>query len=253
MTKTRESSPPETSKPPVTSRPIGQDQEASPWTPRAKALTFGVLAVWAGLATLIGVTGAVLVPPEAAFRPIALTATLPVVLFLLAYALSPRFKAFVLAQDIGQLTTLQHWRVIGFGFLLLYAYDVLPGGFAWPAGVGDFLVGLAAPLIMIRLAADKAFIHSRRFAAFHLAGLADFALAVGAAMLTSGAFPAIYAGALTSAPMEVWPLNLFPSFGVPIFIILHLSVFLKLAALRRAARSGDRQGPVQTEAQRQAA
>ena len=36
--------------------------------------------------------------------------------------------------------------------------------------------------------------------------------------------------------MEVWPLNLFPSLIVPFFIILHLSVFLKVRATTRAAR-----------------
>ena len=90
---------------------------------------------------------------------------------------------------------------------------------------------------MARLAADQAFVHSRRFAAYHLLGLLDFAMAVTAASLASGSFPAIHAGPLTSAPMEVWPLNLFPSFIVPLFIILHLSVFLKLAALRSRRRA----------------
>ena len=33
--------------------------------------------------------------------------------------------------------------------------------------------------------------------------------------------------------MDIWPLNLFPSFIVPIFVILHLSVFLKVRELRR--------------------
>jgi hypothetical protein len=33
--------------------------------------------------------------------------------------------------------------------------------------------------------------------------------------------------------MDVWPLNIFPSFGVPIFIILHLTVLLKVREMRR--------------------
>lgn len=230
----RETSPRETS-PEETSA-----QETTPWTPRAKALTVGILAVWAGLAAVIGVTGIASSAPGAVFQPIAVTAFVPVLLFLLAYLVSPRFKAFVLAQDIARLTTFQHWRVVGFSFLLLYAHGVLPGAFAWPAGVGDVLIGLAAPLVMARIAADRHFIFSRRFAAYHLLGLLDFAVAVTAAALASGAFPAIQAGPLTSAPMEVWPLNIIPSFFVPVFIILHLSVFLKLAALRRAARHQDR-------------
>ena len=37
--------------------------------------------------------------------------------------------------------------------------------------------------------------------------------------------------------MEVWPLNLFPSFFVPLFIVTHVVVFLKVRALRREAGS----------------
>ncbi len=64
--------------------------------------------------------------------PIAVTAAFPVVLFLAAYALSMRFRGFVLSQDIRTLTMMQHWRVVGFAFLPLYAFGVLPGLFAWP-------------------------------------------------------------------------------------------------------------------------
>ena len=33
--------------------------------------------------------------------------------------------------------------------------------------------------------------------------------------------------------MDVWPLSIFPSFLVPAFIILHLTVLLKVRHLRR--------------------
>ena len=208
--------------------------DTNEWSLSAKAVAAALLAVWAGLAYLVGITELVAVPATQGFRPIALTAVVPVAVFLAAYGLSARFRGFVLSQDIAALTGLQHWRVVGFAFLLLYAYGVLPGLFAWAAGLGDVLVGLAAPLAVARLARDPAFAHSRRFLAFHALGLLDFAVAVAAATLASGAFPSLVAGPVTSAPMEVWPLNLFPSFLVPIFIILHLVVFLKLRALRRA-------------------
>ena len=227
----------------MTRETVTSTEETGPWTPRAKILAAVILAAWAGLAALVGVTGIAASAPGAVFQPIALTAALPVLLFVGAYLASPRFKAFVLAQDIARLTSFQHWRVVGFSFLLLYAAGQLPGVFAFPAGVGDVLIGLAAPLIMARLAADPRFVFSRRFAAYHVLGLVDFAVAVTAASLASGSFPAIHAGPLTSAPMELWPLNLFPSFIVPLFIVLHLSVFLKLAALRRAEGASRRPPP----------
>ena len=57
-----------------------------------------------------------------------------VMAFLALYLLSGGFRRFVLAQDLETLTMLQHWRVLGFCFLPLYFYGVIPGVFAWPAG-----------------------------------------------------------------------------------------------------------------------
>jgi hypothetical protein len=131
---------------------------------------------------------------------------------------------------------LQHWRVLGFGFLTLYFYGVLPGLFAWPAGLGDVLVGLMAPFVVLRLRKDASFATSAAFTRFHYLGLLDFAVAVVTVGLAAGSFPALIPSGVTGAPMDVWPLNLFPSFGVPIFIILHLTVLFKVRELRRSSQ-----------------
>ena len=196
------------------------------WTTTTKTIAAGLLVAWAGIAYAIGASGLMAVPVDGFFRPIALTAAVPIALFLTAYASFPKFRQFVLAQDLRALTMLQHWRVLGFAFLMLYAHDILPGLFAFPAGVGDVLVGLAAPFMVARLASDPTFAESRQFATYHALGLLDFIVAVSAAGLASGAFPNLVADPITSGPMEVWPLNLFPSFVVPILAIAHLAVFL---------------------------
>ena len=51
-------------------------------------------------------------------------------------------------------------------------------------------------------------------------------------------FPALIPGGVTSGAMDVWPLNLFPSFGVPFFIIVHATALLKIRDLRRRATAG---------------
>ena len=73
---------------------------------------------------------------------------------------------------------------------------------------------------------------------FQWFGLADFAVAVGTATLAAGMFPALIPGGVTSGAMDVWPLNLFPSFGVPFFIIVHATALLKIRDLRRRATAG---------------
>jgi hypothetical protein len=204
------------------------------WTSRAKAYAATILISLFALAYGIGASGVLAGSTVSAFRPIALTAILPPLLFLAAYAISKRLRQFVLAQDLETLTMLQHWRVLGFAFLLLYAFDRLPALFAWPAGLGDVAVGLLAPIVVMQMAKDPAFVQSWRFLGFHIVGMFDFAIAVATASLASGVLPSFVSNGITSGPMEVWPLNIFPSFFVPIFIILHLAVFLKIADRRPA-------------------
>ena len=207
------------------------------WSPTAKTRMGFVLAIWFALAALIGVTGAVAAGPDSVFRPIALTMVVPVLAFVALYLGSTRFRDFVLGRDLRFVTLLQAWRVIGFAFLPLMYFGVLPGLFAWPAGVGDVLVGLTAPWVVFSLLRDPAFAASRAFVVWNVMGLADFVVAGATAVLASGAIPALVVGGVTSAPMEVWPLNLFPSFGVPLFAIAHLTALFQVRALRRASVS----------------
>ena len=39
----------------------------------------------------------------------------------------------------------------GFSFIALYVYGILPGFFAWPAGLGDMAIGATAPWILVAL------------------------------------------------------------------------------------------------------
>ena len=213
--------------------PTPSQSQAVVWTSAWKIGLAAALAVQFSIAIVVGTGHLLANDSQSFFAPIAITATLPVALFLAAYALIPRFRTFVLAQDIRRLTMLQHWRVVGFVFLALYAFNVLPGLFAWPAGVGDVAIGLAATFMVARLDRDPDFAFSPAFLRFNLLGLLDFAVAIVTAGLAAGSFPALTAGSLTSAPMDVWPLSIFPSFIVPAFIILHLTVLLKVRALRR--------------------
>ena len=203
------------------------------WTTSRQVVLLMLLAVWFAVATVIGSLELLSNTNNALLAPIAITAVIPVAFFLGLYNASSRFRSFVLAQDIETLTMLQHWRVIGFGFLMLYAYGALPGLFAWPAGLGDVAVGLAAPLVVLQLRRDPTYATSSGLVRFQYLGLLDFAAAIVTAGLSAGAFANLTPDGITSAPMDVWPLNLFPSFIVPIFIILHLTVLLKVRELRR--------------------
>ncbi|NNE23330.1 MAG: hypothetical protein HKN11_12050 [Rhizobiales bacterium] len=166
--------------------------------------------------------------------PIGITAVVPVVIFVLAYNVLPAFRSFVLALDIRLLTAVQLWRVVGLAFLLLYALEILPASFAWPAGIGDVAVGISAIYVLSRMNNDPAYVTGNGYAAFHAMGLLDFAVAIGTAGLAAGGFPGLTSNGPTTAAMDVWPLNIFPSFIVPVFIILQLTALLKARQMRRA-------------------
>ena len=195
----------------------------------------GLLLAWFGAASVIGTERLLVNEGQSFFAPVAASAVIPVVAFVLLYALSARFRRLVLALDIRTLTMLQHWRVVGFVFLPLAYFGVLPAGFAWPAGFGDVAIGLAAPFVVAGIGRGVNAANSTGLVRYHLLGLLDFAVAIVTAGLVSGAYPDLIANGVTSAPLDVWPLNLFPSFIVPVFIILHLSVLFKLRHLRHAA------------------
>ena len=66
----------------------------------------------------------------------------PPTVFAVAYAASARVRSLALGLDLRLLTAMQAWRVIGGMFLVLMWLRVLPGTFAWPAGIGDLVVGM---------------------------------------------------------------------------------------------------------------
>jgi hypothetical protein len=167
-------------------------------------------------------------------RPTLLAVVVPIVVFLLLYRSSTAFRDFVLSADLRLVTLLQAWRVAGFVFIALYAHNLLPGLFAWPAGLGDIAIGASAPVVVLALLDRPGFAASRGFVVWHLLGIFDFVVAVGTGTLGSGAIAGIVAE-VTTEPMGVLPLSLIPGFLVPLFTMLHLTAIFQ--ARRLAART----------------
>ena len=188
-----------------------------------------LLVVWVGLIVGFGATGAFVVatgtPPLGLFAAVAG----PVAAFLIAYWWSAAVREFALTIDLRLITATQAWRFGGFTFLALYAYGVLPGYFAWPAGLGDMAIGVAAPWMLVALAREPKFGTSRRFVTWNVLGILDLIVAVSLAATVPLLFPN---GAVSTAAMARLPLVLIPGFFVPGFVILHL---IALAQARRAA------------------
>ena len=192
-----------------------------------------LLVFWLLTIVTLAATGVMEPGPGKPPIPILVSIAIPVLLFFVAYGALPRFKALVLSADPRVITAIQAWRTVGLGFILLSLNGLLPGLFAWPAGLGDAAIALAAPWIVYRLLKDPDFIASHGFLWWNWLGLFDFAVAVALGSATSGAIPALVAGGANSAAMSAMPLALIPGFFVPVFMLLHFTALLQAAAARR--------------------
>lgn len=192
-----------------------------------------VLAAWLGLVLVLGARGAFARPPDTPPLPILLGATVPLVVFAALYLASSAFRSLVLAADVRLLAAIHGWRAGGLAFIALYAHGVLPGLFAWPAGLGDIAIGVSAPWMALALVRRPGFATSRTFAAWNVLGILDLVVAVGTGVLSSGLLAGL-AGSVTTAPMARLPLVLIPAYLVPVFVMLHVAA---LSQARRATRA----------------
>ncbi len=121
----------------------------------------------------------------------------------------------------------QFYRALGLMFLVLYAVGRLPGMFALPAGVGDVIVGLVAPVVGIAYARNGTNA-AGLVRAWNVFGIVDLIVAVGTGLLTS---PSPLQMLSFDAPNELisaFPLVMVPVFLVPLSILLHLASLKKL-------------------------
>ncbi len=179
-----------------------------------RKLTSWLIAAWFVFALSAAALHLFQTSPTAPPLAFGLAVLTPVLVFLAWFRISPGFRQFVLSLDARVLTIVQGWRIAGFVFLVLYAYRILPGVMALPAGWGDVAIGVTAPLVALKLASG-----SQRvlFIAWQILGMIDLVTAVG-----TGTASRILGTEITTAPMTVLPLSLIPTFAVPLFFILHI-------------------------------
>ena len=149
---------------------------------------------------------------------------LPVATFVIAWQTSKPFRARVLAIDTGVLVILHSWRMVGMGFLFLYAHGVLPGLFAWLAGIGDMLAAFGAVLIGTALLKGRK-VSRATLLGWNSFGLLDFVIAI----VIGTSLRSVYlGGAVNTDAMALLPLSLVPTVIVPLYIITHLMIYLQL-------------------------
>ena len=206
-------------------------------SPRVRAGLAAFLFGWLGLAFALAPS-----PASVAGRdPFSLTPLIPIFAlgsFAVALAgvlLSPSLRRAVDAASLPGLVGVQVYRVLGVLFLILLSLGQLPGYFAQPAGWGDILVGVTAPLVALALARRAS--GARTLAiAWNTVGILDLVVAVGmgTGVLAPYLAPDLGSRVPAAAAMGVFPLILVPTFAVPLSVILHVLALRRLWQERRA-------------------
>ncbi len=193
---------------------------------RIKTIVGAVLLFWLVLAFFLGARDAFVRAPGALPLPILGGFLTPILVFLVAFWTVGPFRDFVMSIDLPVIAGIQAWRFGGLAFIALYAYGILPGLFAWPAGLGDIAIGVTAPLVILALRRHPSFAAGRLFQAWNLLGILDLIVAVSLGGMSAVLGIGISAE-ITAFPMAVLPLVLIPTFLVPLFLILHLASLLQ--------------------------
>jgi len=189
----------------------------------------GVIA-WFAAAFLLAHGGVYETTPDSAMPPaIAAGIVIPTLLACALLALAPARRA-IGRLPLHWLVGVQTYRVVGGVFLIALAQGDVPAEFALPAGIGDVLIGLAAPYVAVRLARDGVERAWGWVAGWCALGLLDLVVAVGMGFLTAPSAVQQLALGDPNAAITAYPLVLIPTFAVPASIALHVYV---LARLRR--------------------
>lgn len=131
------------------------------------------------------------------------------------------------AVPLPWLVGVQLYRALGTMFLILYANNKLPALFAWPAGIGDILVGVLAPLVaLIYARAPRE--GASLVLGWNVLGILDLVVAVSTGFITAPSPFLPHINPPTSELMSVLPLVVIPTFAVPISILLHIATLMKL-------------------------
>lgn len=134
------------------------------------------------------------------------------------------------------LVGVQLYRIAGGLFLIAWLQDDLPAEFALPAGIGDVLVGIAAPFVALSLARNGVQRAWPRVLAWCTLGIADLVVAVTCGFLTA---PSVFQQLALDSPnaaITSYPLVLIPAFAVPVSIVLHVFVLARLSGRWQAVR-----------------
>jgi hypothetical protein len=180
------------------------------------------LASWFAVATVAGDGSNFPIAAESR-RPISgLVALIPFLIALVALFASKPLRAINAATPSSWLIAVQTYRVAGIMFIFPFLpYGIVPAGFGWPAGIGDALTGIFAPVVALMVARNRP--NAFKWAvAWNVFGTLDLIVAPATALY------------FQSSVLALYPLALVPLFlGPPLGILTHICSFRNLVVADR--------------------
>lgn len=215
-----------------------------PASAKSRYTTAGVLSAvflgWEIVAQYLGAANAYLATLEnpPAVPTILFGLLIPLAVAAIALWRSESAAKLVFAIPLHWLVAAQVYRVGGGIFLVLWADGRLPWQFALPAGIGDVTTGIVAVVVAARLA-QNAIGAERAAYAWCLFGVADLVVAIAMGAMTSPGRAHLLALDAPNLLATAYPLVMVPTFAVPLALMLHGLVLLRLqrgaASTRRLA------------------
>jgi hypothetical protein len=184
------------------------------------------LASWLAIATIVADGLNFHLAPESRLLASGLVALIPFAIAVMALFASKSIRAINAATSNAWLIAIQTYRLAGIMFLFPFlTYGIVPAGFGWPAGIGDALTGLFAPVVAWMVVRNQP--HAFKWAvAWNLFGMLDLIVAPATALF------------FQARVLNIYPLDLVPLFlGPPIGILTHICSLRNLAIPNSSARA----------------
>ena len=190
----------------------------------AKLVLAGLLGLWIGFATAAGAAGWLAIP-----RPFPVMGPF-VAAPLLAAALAtawPAARQAMLSLPLTLLVGLNIGRVFAFLFLLLAAEGRLSGPFPYSAAWGDIITGVVAvPMLWLAQAPGR---HTTVLHLWNAFGMADLVAAIALGVASAANSPLqIFRDGAGSDAMQHLPWSFVPAVLVPLWMILHVIIWVRL-------------------------
>jgi hypothetical protein len=192
-----------------------------------RSVTGLVLLIWL-VAAIVGATTSLVNRPGQPPGVLLSFIVVPITLGVVAYRLSPLLRAWTDRFSLTWMVGLHTWRFVGFGFVAAWLFGRLPGGFAIPEGLGDAVAAAGALALLPSL--RRGTVSRTWLLVWNTFGLVDLLSALMMGVLYSdGPLGVLSRGGVTTELMVTFPVSLIPTFLVPLFILLHLLTFTRLA------------------------